>query len=346
MQNRLVAVAAIVAALTAATVGGARPACAATGLHVNGADVVEGNGRVFVMRGVNHAYTWSGDTSAFAAIKALGANTVRVVLSGGRWPANGVADVANVVGQCRRNRLVCVLEDHDTTGHGELRGAVTLDAAVNYWISVRSALAGQERFIVINIGNEPYANDGDNAAWPAATASAIRRMRGAGFQHLLMVDAPNWGQDWKSIMRDNARAVFASDPARNTVFSVHMYGHYDSRPVVSDYLDRFRAARLPLVIGEFGDNHSDGNPDEDAIMSAARTRGFGYLGWSWRGNGGDVAYLDMVTGSGQPQLTAWGRRIFNGADGIRSTSREASVYGARGRHAAVPPADATSARHR
>jgi mannan endo-1,4-beta-mannosidase len=81
-----------------------------------------------------------------------------------------------------------------------------------------------------------------------------------------------------------------------------------------------------LVVGEFGHNHSDGDPDEDTIMAQAQSRGIGYIGWSWSGNSGGVEYLDMVTNFNPNQLTSWGQRIFNGANGIRSTSREATIY--------------------
>jgi mannan endo-1,4-beta-mannosidase len=142
-----------------------------------------------------------------------------------------------------------------------------------------------------------------------------------------MVDAPNWGQDWQFVMRDNAAAVFAADPRRNTIFSIHMYGVFDTAAEVTDYLGRFRTAGLPLVIGEFGDMHSDGDPDENAIMATAQQLGVGYLGWSWSGNGGGVEYLDLVTNFDGSALTSWGRRLFTGADGITSTSREAAVFG-------------------
>jgi hypothetical protein len=93
------------------------PAHAAVGLHVSGTRILESSGSAFVMRGTSHAHAWyPTQTGSFAAIKALGANTVRVVLSGGRWPANGAADVANIVSLCKQNKLICVLENHDTTG--------------------------------------------------------------------------------------------------------------------------------------------------------------------------------------------------------------------------------------
>ncbi|MFC4530735.1 cellulase family glycosylhydrolase [Sphaerisporangium dianthi] len=306
----------------------AQPANAAVGLHVSGRNIVEANGSNLILRGVSLPHAWyTGQTaSSLAGIKSLGANSVRIVLSGGRWPANGASDVANVIAQCKANRLICILENHDTTGYGEQSGAVTLDAAVDYWISVKSALAGQEDYVVLNIGNEPYGNN-NVSGWTQATSSAISRLRGNGFQHLIMVDAPNWGQDWQFVMRDNAAAVAAADSQRNTVFSIHMYGVFDTAAEINAYLGAFQTAGLPLVIGEFGDNHSDGNPDEDTIMSQAQSRGVGYLGWSWSGNGGGVEYLDMVTNFNASALTSWGQRIFNGANGIRQTAKEATIFG-------------------
>ncbi|MFI6760089.1 cellulase family glycosylhydrolase [Micromonospora sp. NPDC050417] len=305
------------------------PAHAAAGFTVSGGQLLDANGNPFVMRGVSHAHTWyPGQTGAFASIKSLGANTVRVVLStGARWTQNSASDVANVISICKQNRLICVLEAHDTTGYGEEAAAITLDQAVSYWISVQSALAGQERYVILNIGNEPFGNNASvSATWPTATRNAITRLRDAGFDHTIMVDAPHWGQDWQFVMRDNAQSVFNSDPDRNTVFSIHMYGVFDTAAEITDYLGRFRSANLPIVVGEFGHNHSDGNPDEDTIMSYTQANGIGYIGWSWSGNGGGVEYLDMVTNFDAGSLTSWGQRIFNGANGIRQTAREASVY--------------------
>ncbi|MFH8449053.1 cellulase family glycosylhydrolase [Streptomyces fungicidicus] len=315
------------------------PAHAApTGFRVQNGRLLEASGNDFVMRGVNHAHTWYADRiSSLAHIKAKGANTVRVVLSSGdRWTRNDTADVANVVAQCKQNRLICVLEVHDTTGYGEQSGAVTLSRAADYWIGVQSALAGQEDYVIVNIGNEPHGNTG-YTAWTADTKAAIQKLRNAGFDHTLMVDAPNWGQDWAFTMRDNAASVFAADPDANTVFSIHMYGVFDTAAEISDYLGRFVSAKLPIVVGEFGHNHSDGNPDEDTILAVTRQLGLGYLGWSWSGNGGGVEYLDMVTDFDPARLTSWGERIFNGADGIAATSEEAAVYGSGSGGDTTPP---------
>ncbi|WP_399893042.1 cellulase family glycosylhydrolase [Streptomyces sp. BBFR51] len=308
-----------------------RADAAVTGIRVVNGRVYEANGNEFVMRGVNHAHAWYPDRSGSVAdIAAKGANTVRVVLSSGdRWTRTSASEVSSLIGQCKAAKVICVLEVHDTTGYGEDGAATTLDRAADYWIAVKSALQGQEDYVVVNIGNEPFGNN-NYSAWTGATKSAIGKLRNAGINHALMVDAPNWGQDWSGTMRDNAASVFASDPDRNTIFSIHMYGVYDTAAEVQGYLNHFVGNRLPVVVGEFGDRHSDGDPDEDAIMATARSLGVGYLGWSWSGNGGGVEYLDMVNGFDANSMTSWGNRIFYGADGISSTSRTATVYGGGG----------------
>ena len=307
------------------------PRAAATGLHVSDGRLLEANGNDFVMRGVNHAHAWyANELDSLSHIKAKGANTVRVVLSSGdQWTRNDASDVARVVSECKANRLICVLEVHDTTGYGEQSAAVSLDRAADYWISVKSALDGQEDYVIVNIGNEPFGNTGYER-WTADTRAAVQKLRNAGFDHALMVDAPNWGQDWSFTMRDNAAAVFAADPDRNTLFSIHMYGVFDTAAEVQAYLNHFVDAGLPILVGEFGHDHSDGNPDEDAILATTQRLGLGYLGWSWSGNGGGVEYLDMVNGFDPNSLTAWGQRIFNGANGIAATAEEATVYGGSG----------------
>ncbi|MFE9781689.1 cellulase family glycosylhydrolase [Streptomyces sp. NPDC005775] len=323
---------ALVTLLGLLALGGLAPAqaathAAATGLHISDGRLVEGNGNDFVMRGVNHAHTWyPGETQSLADIKATGANTVRVVLSDGfRWSKNSPEDVAAVIAQCKATRLICVLEVHDTTGYGEDAAAGTLDHAADYWISLKDVLAGQEDYVIINIGNEPWGNT-DPAGWTAPTTAAIQKLRAAGFAHTIMVDAPNWGQDWQGVMRDNAQAVYDADTTGNLIFSIHMYSVYNTAQKVTDYLHAFVDAGLPLVIGEFGGPADQyGDPDEDTMMATAEQLELGYIAWSWSGNTDPI--LDLTIGFDPTRLSSWGERIFHGADGIAQTSREATVYG-------------------
>ncbi|WLW57073.1 cellulase family glycosylhydrolase [Streptomyces sp. YU58] len=299
----------------------------ATGLHISNGRLLEANGNDFVMRGVNHAHTWyPNETQSLADVKALGANTVRVVLADGhRWTANSAADVANVITQCKANRLICVLEVHDTTGYGEEAAAGTLDQAADYWIGLKNVLAGQENYIIINIGNEPWGNT-NPAGWTAPTIAAIQKLRNAGFQHTIMVDAPNWGQDWQGVMRANAQSVYNADTTGNLIFSIHMYSVFDTAAEITDYLNAFVNAKLPLLIGEFGGPADQwGDPDEDTMMATAEQLDLGYLAWSWSGNTDPI--LDLAIDFDPSRLSSWGQRIFNGANGIAQTAKEATIFG-------------------
>ncbi|NUS16913.1 MAG: cellulase family glycosylhydrolase [Streptomyces sp.] len=317
----------VLSAFSPASAQAASADAATTGLHISNGRLVEGNGNDYIMRGVNHAYTWyTGQTQSLSDIKALGANTVRIVLSDGhRWTKTSPDEVSGLVSQCKSLRLICVLEVHDTTGYGEDSAAGTLDEAADYWIGLKSVLAGQENYVIINIGNEPWGNTNPDG-WTAPTIAAVQKLRAAGFQHTLMVDAPNWGQDWQGVMRANAQAVYDADTTGNLLFSIHMYSVYDTAQEVTDYLNAFVSAELPIVIGEFGGPADQyGDPDEDTMMADAQQLKLGYLAWSWSGN--TDPSLDLAINFDPKNLSAWGQRIFNGVNGIAQTAKEATIYG-------------------
>ncbi len=303
------------------------------GFRIVDGRLIDANGNDFVMRGVNHAHTWyPQEVGAFADIAATGANAIRVVLSSGDliengndWGRNDAADVADVIARCKDLQMICVLEVHDTVGYGDKPGAVDLATAVDYWLEIQSVLTGEEAYVIVNIGNEPYGNN-NASEWTAETIAAIGRLRTAGFTHTLMVDAPNWGQDWQNIMRDNAQTVFDSDTLANTIFSVHMYEIYGTAAPIEAYMATFVSRGLPLVVGEFGDEHFGSDVDEDAILATAAQLGIGWLGWSWSGNSGGAENLDLANNYDAADLSAWGNRLINGTDGIAETSETASVF--------------------
>ncbi|MGI5239852.1 cellulase family glycosylhydrolase [Dactylosporangium sp. CA-139066] len=298
-----------------------------TGIHVRGGRLVEANGSDLVLRGVNHDVMWYPDKhDAFAAIKAAGANAVRVPLGFGHQFREATPDeVADVVAVCRQNRLICILDAQDTAGFGEEKKAATIDQAVQFWLGMRRVLEGHEDHIIINIAAEPFGN-GTTWPWVEQTSNAIRELRAAGFRHALMVDAPGWGQDESFIMRDNAEKVAAADPAGDTVFDIHMYGRFGTAAKVGSYLGSFVARRLPIVIGEFALEHEFGDPDADAIMADAQRYDLGYFGWSWSGNDSKNRNLDLVSNFDANDRTAWGRRFINGPNGLTTNTREATIF--------------------
>ena len=319
------------------------PAASFAGFFISNGQLVDNNGTPFVMRGVNYPYTWfqSRPTqSDLAAIAATGANTVRIVLStGGQWARVNGPQVSQLIQWCKDLKMIAVLEVHDSTGWSESSGAVPISNATAYWTSadIRAAINGQENFVIVNIANEPFGNT-TTANYLPDTIAAIQGLRTAGLTHTIMIDGSTWGQDWQNTMRTNAMQLWNADTRHNLVFSVHMYEVYQSLSPIQTYMQGFDDMNLPLVIGEFGPINNGQFVDSDSVIAQAQLRGNGYLGWSWSGNGGGGTGLDMTVNFDPAQLTAWGNRIVNGANGIRATSVLASVFASTGNSLTVSPA--------
>ncbi len=315
------------------------------GFSISNGRLVDNNGVPFVMRGINYPYTWyawRGDAAVqqdLANIAATGSNTVRVVLStGGQWARINGPQVTQVIEWCKAFKMIPVLEVHDSTGWSEQSTAVHIDNAVQYWTSadIRAAIDGQENFVIVNIANEPFGNT-TTANYTQDTSAAIQALRTAGLTHTIMIDGATWGQDWSNTMRTNAMQLWNADPRRNLVFSVHMYEVYHSATPVIAYMQGFQDMNLPLVVGEFGPINNGQLVDSESVIAQAQARGLGYIGWSWSGNGGGGTGLDMTVNFDPAQLTTWGRRIVNGANGIKSTSVYATVFPQTGNSLTLAP---------
>lgn len=273
--------------------------------------LLDANGQRFVFRGVNMSHAWAPQRSEkdLPAIAATGANGIRIPLGAGcAFRLTPIDEVRTLIARAKVHRMAIVLEVHDSTGYGEKAEACPVSKAVAYWLSIKDTLAGEERYVIVNIANEPRGNK-DTALWVDEAREAIRALRGAGIRHLLMVDAPGWGQDGDGTMRRRAAEVLAADPLRQTIFSVHMYGVYDGEAKVKDYIAAFRDAGLGLVIGEFGDAFRGTPIPAEFVMSESAERAGGYLAWSWTPNGPDDTNLDLVIDSDPKRPTVWGNKV-------------------------------------
>jgi len=306
----------------------ASPSPAATpekGWHVAGGTLLDANDKRFVFRGVNvtHAWTPTRSLAELAAIAGAGANGVRIALGAGcggfrKTPPD---EVRSLLDTAKAQRLAIILEVHDATSLGSRSEACPQIRIVDYWKSIADLLKGEERTIIINIANEPRGGV-DEQAWTGETIGAVQAMRAAGFRHLLMVDAPGWGQDAQHVMRDNAARVLAADPLHQIIFSIHMYGEYDSDRKVTDYIAHFHDAGLALVVGEFGNVFRGTNIPVATVVADSVAHASGYLAWSWSGNGGDDHNLDLVEKDDPAKPTAWGRILL---PTLKSAPR-ASIY--------------------
>lgn len=289
------------------------------GFKVAGNKLLDRCGEEFVMRGVSMAYTWY-KSSAFDQLKAIkdnGANAVRIVLTNGKAygsPADDASSVKKIIETCKEYGMVAILEVHDVTGSDQISD---LEGAAQYFVDLASTLKGTEHYVIINIANE-WHNSSAATNWRDGYLKAIPMIREAGLRHCIMVDAGGYGQN-ASTIHTYGKEVLNADPDNNVIFSIHMYGTAGNTNRVTNNIDGVINQDLALCIGEFGWYHSDGDVDEEKILSYCQEKNVGWLAWSWYGNGSPVEYLDLVRdGSANPTLATqstggvsceWGKKI-------------------------------------
>ncbi len=290
-----------------------------TGFYVDGNTLRTADGEAFVMRGVNHGYNWFLDQTdtAFDAIAATGSNCVRIVLSSGlQWHKDDAHSLEKAINAAVSRGMVAVVEVHDGTGSDDIS---VLEGIAEYWCEMASVLAGTENYCILNIANE-WCGGWKSGRWGDGYTKVIPMIRKAGIKNTIMVDAAGWGQFGHSIRKYGAE-VFNSDPLRNTMFSVHMYGMSGRWEWLIRYnLEGVTKQKLCVCVGEFGWTHSDGDVKEDYLMGYCQEKGIGYIAWSWKGNSGGVEYLDLAEEWDGSKLSEWGEKVVNGENGIRETS--------------------------
>ncbi len=289
------------------------------GFKVSGNKLLDRCDNEFVMRGVSMAYTWY-KSSAFNQLKAIkdnGANAVRIVLTNGKAygsPADDASSVKKIIETCKEYGMAAILEVHDVTGSDKISD---LEGAAQYFANLASTLKGSEAYVIINIANE-WHNSSAATNWRDGYLKAIPIIRNAGLRHCIMIDAGGYGQNAATI-HTYGKEVLNADPDNNVIFSIHMYGTAGNTNRVTSNIDGVINQDLALCIGEFGWYHSDGDVDEDKILSYCHEKNIGWLAWSWYGNGSPVEYLDLVRdASANPSLAKqstgnvsceWGKKI-------------------------------------
>ena len=298
---------------------------AASGFYINGTTLYDANGNPFVMRGVNHAYTWyqGQESIAIPAIAKTGANCVRLVLSDGQqWTKTTLTQLQSLISLCEANKLVAIVEIHDATGFDDIS---YLNNAVNYWVEMKSALIGHEKSVILNIANEWYGT-WSGSGWASGYTSAIPTIRNAGIKNAMIIDCAGWGQYPQSIF-DYGKTVAAADSLKNTMFAIHMYEYAGgTSSTIKSNIDSALNIGYPVCIEEFGAQHTNGDVDEATIMSYSQQKGVGYLGWSWYGNSSSLSFLDIATNMTGSSYSSWGNTLINGLNGIKATSKICSVF--------------------
>lgn len=298
------------------------------GFYVEGTKLKDANGNEFIMRGCNYSYAWQkgNEYSVISAAKRIGCNTIRINISNGKkFSYCDNSEISKLIQLCEDNKLVCVLCVHDALGSNDISD---LDNTVSYWKSIKEQLVGHESTVIVNIANEWVGQwESGVSVWESGYVKAVKELRAAGINNTFMIDCAGYGQ-YPGVIGSNGRAVFAADPQKNLMFSIHMY-QYDAgtSEQVRNNINQALAIDVPLCIGEFAYSHQGSSIAYQTIMDYCKEKNVGYLVWSWTGNGGGTEACDMFGGYDESDVKENGRVTIWGTNGIKATSKECSVFG-------------------
>jgi mannan endo-1,4-beta-mannosidase len=223
-----------------------------------------------------------------------------------RWGGSGnKLDV--LIGNCIRNKMIPIIELHDATGKWEM-----LDSCVNYWIrpDVRKVIIKYQKYLLLNIANEAGTGKVTMDEFRKKYAELVQKMRSAGINVPLMIDAANWGRNEEYLLA-NASYLLQQDPLHNLLFSWHIWdaGIRESR--IQSAIDRSIQLNIPFVIGEFA-------PMEvkckccipyKYIMQYSQQKDIGWLAWSWGPGNSDCEKMDMTKTVSFDTLFDWGLEV-------------------------------------
>lgn len=323
------------------------------GFHTDGVRLLDANGKEFLMRGYNYSYAWQKDLwgAAFSTAKKYNCNALRIQLSDGQKDLGGYCDadqVSKLISSCKENHFIGVFNVQDTGGGNDKN--VLLHAA-DYWVGIKNAVIGQEKYCIVNIGNEWMGSPGRDCngewgdyqenLWSDTYIEAVRRIRSAGIKNTLMIDCNGYGQYADIIWKEGQRILdedkkYFKDGKPNIIFSIHFYEkacYWDYEKGVGSRvahsIDKALSIGAPVCIGEYAYSRKseEWKMDWETIQDYSKTMNIGYLGWSFTGNGdAESQGLDMFNNDGSKMYKNGECIIQHPNDGILATSVICSVY--------------------
>lgn len=323
------------------------------GFHTDGVRLLDANGKEFLMRGYNYSYAWQKDLwgAAFSTAKKYNCNALRIQLSDGQKSLGGYCDanqVSSLIKSCKDNHFIGVFNVQDTGGGND---ANVLLHAADYWVGIKNAVIGQEKYCIVNIGNEWMGSPGRDCngewgnyqenLWSDTYIEAVRRIRSAGIKNTLMIDCNGYGQYADIIWKEGQRILdedkkYFEDGKPNIIFSIHFYEkacYWDYEKGVGSRvahsIDKALSIGAPVCIGEYAYSRKseEWKMDWETIQDYSKTMNIGYLGWSFTGNGdAESQGLDMFNSDGSQMYKNGECIIQHPNDGILATSVICSVY--------------------
>ncbi|HLH99672.1 MAG TPA: cellulase family glycosylhydrolase [Acidimicrobiales bacterium] len=297
---------------------------------IHGDELLDGDGRPFFLHGVDRpSLEWScagqaigGGTgipaSDFSAIRAWGANTVRISLNQDYWlSALGVPvapgahcpgyidTVKAAVHEAEADHLVVVLDLHSSDpGNPQLKGGpqpMPDQGSVRFWRSVAHTFGGDWN-VMFELFNEP--RDVSWTVWQdgGQVKSGPHTYRAVGMQQL--VDAVRGTGAHNVILADgvNFAATLAGVPSHLLTgggigYAIHPYAGTDTTsPSVWQRRFGFLTSTHLVVATEFGDQRPGVTGYDSNILDFFRSHAMGWTAWAWWD--GNYKFPSLIDGRG------------------------------------------------
>jgi mannan endo-1,4-beta-mannosidase len=318
-----------------------------TFFNTNGNKIIDPCGNDFIMRGINYSladdWNFPGNLNngreLSSQIILANPNTVRV-----QWyvdygqpsrPALTLAALDSVISRFSRAGIATVLELHDFT-HIHTDTTAFNTKIVGWWTSqpVLELIDKHKLHLFLNVANEygpamyPAPNytlnqnyNSQITTWVTHYKNVITRLRNAGIEIPIMIDAPNYGMDYNSVINHGATFV-NHDPLHRIIMSCHAY--WGTTPeATTQVVNQLAMLPYPLVFGEVGNvDFSCESIQLYKHLEACQDKGMGWLAWTW--NRDECPTRNMTENDpGYPPspidglfstLTTYGQLIVNNAD--------------------------------
>ncbi|GCE30263.1 hypothetical protein KDA_57470 [Dictyobacter alpinus] len=287
-------------------------------LHVQGNQLLNGQGKSLRLLGVNRSGTeymcasnagifdGPSDAASVDAIASWHVNTVRVPLNEDCWLGiNGVQAayggvnyqkaIVKYVLLLNSRGIIPILDLHWTAPGTTIaigqKPMTDRDHSLAFWKSVASVFK-YDRSVIFDVFNEPYVSNWDcwknGSSAPSTAPCSDADFAVAGTQS--MVDTIRSTGAKNVIMLSGIGYAnwvggwldaMPADPAHNLIASVHIYNFSGCKDTTCyDQIIGPVAAQVPVVMGELGENDCQ-HGFVDTAMNWADQHGVGYLGWSW-----------------------------------------------------------------
>jgi hypothetical protein len=230
----------------------------------------------------------------FRNIRNWGSNVVRIPLNASYWVktagsynAGYPEMVDSVITRARSQGLDVVIDMHfsdrgDPANKGyRLERMADANHGIQFWKEVAARYKNDGR-IMFELYNEPHdiswetwrnggpSGDGFMTAGYQQLYDAVRS---TGAQNLVIVNGLNWGYDMSQASNYMLNGY-------NIIYGTHVYDWPEKQPVRWDQDFGYLAAKVPVMIGEFGTTNC-GTSYYQWVMDYADQKNIHWIGWAW-----------------------------------------------------------------